>query len=63
MKVVVSGAGAVGRHLAADLADRGHVVTLIDQDPDVVGKVQEWAPNVPVVLGHAGAPWGPGATP
>jgi trk system potassium uptake protein TrkA len=57
MKVVVSGAGAVGRHLAADLADRGHVVTLIDQDPDVVGKVQEWAPNVSVVLGDACEPW------
>ena len=40
MKVVVTGAGAVGRHLAADLADRGHEVTLIDQDPDVVEKVR-----------------------
>jgi len=29
MKVVVSGAGAVGRHLSHDLALRGHDVTLI----------------------------------
>ena len=57
MKVVVTGAGAVGRHLASDLSDRGHDVTLIDQDPDVVGKVQEWAPNVSVVLGDACEPW------
>ena len=57
MKVVVTGAGAVGRHLASDLADRGHTVTLIDQDPAVVQKVQEWAPNVAVVLGDACEPW------
>ncbi len=57
MKVVVTGAGAVGRHLAADLADRGHEVTLIDQDPEITGKIQEWAPNVSVVLGDACEPW------
>ena len=57
MRVVVTGAGAVGRHLASDLADRGHEVTLIDQDPAVVEKVQEWAPNVAVVLGDACEPW------
>lgn len=57
MKVVVTGAGAVGRHLASDLADRGHEVTLIDQDPDIVQKVREWAPNVAVVLGDACEPY------
>ena len=57
MRVVVTGAGAVGRHLAADLADRGHDVTLIDQSLDVVEKAQEWAPNVNVVLGDACEPW------
>ncbi len=57
MKVVVTGAGAVGRHLASDLADRGHEVTLIDQDPDIVEKVRDWAPNVAVVLGDACEPW------
>jgi trk system potassium uptake protein len=57
VKVVVTGGGAVGRHLASDLADRGHEVTLIDQDPDIVQKVQEWAPNVAVVLGDACEPW------
>jgi trk system potassium uptake protein TrkA len=57
MRVVVTGGGAVGRHLASDLADRGHTVTLIDQDPDVVQKVKDWAPNVAVVLGDACEPW------
>ncbi len=57
MRVVVTGAGAVGRHLAADLAERGHTVTLIDQDKDVVEKIGEWAPGVTVVLGDACEPW------
>jgi trk system potassium uptake protein TrkA len=57
MRVVVTGAGAVGRHLAADLAERGHTVTLIDQDRDVVEKIGEWAPGVTVVLGDACEPW------
>jgi trk system potassium uptake protein TrkA len=57
MRVVVSGAGAVGRHLAADLADRGHDVTLIDQDADVVEKVEQWAPGVNVIHGDACEPW------
>ena len=52
MRVVVTGAGAVGRHLASDLADRGHTVTLIEQEPGVVEKVEDWAPNVDVVLGR-----------
>ncbi len=58
MRVVVTGAGAVGRHLASDLADRGHTVTLIDQDPDGrARRSQEWAPNVTVVQGDACEPW------
>ena len=56
MRVVVTGAGAVGRHLAADLAERGHDVTLIEQDPDVVSKVRGWAPGVTVILGDGCEP-------
>ncbi|MGH2589684.1 MAG: FAD-dependent oxidoreductase, partial [Actinomycetota bacterium] len=44
MRVVISGAGAVGRHLAADLAKRGHGVTLIEQKPDVLETARDWAP-------------------
>ena len=45
MRVVISGAGAVGRHLASDLANRGHSVTLIEQDPAVLEIAREWAPR------------------
>jgi trk system potassium uptake protein TrkA len=57
MRVVVTGAGAVGRHLSADLAERGHQVTLIDQDVAVCAKVREMVPNVTVVQGDACEPW------
>jgi trk system potassium uptake protein TrkA len=57
MRVVISGAGAVGRHLASDLAKRGHSVTLIEQDPDVLETAKEWAPDVDHLLGDACEPW------
>jgi trk system potassium uptake protein len=57
MRVVVTGAGAVGRHLSMDLAERGHQVTLIEQDADVVKRVREVAEGVNVVLGDACEPW------
>jgi trk system potassium uptake protein TrkA len=57
VRVVISGAGAVGRHLAADLAKRGHDVTLIEQNPDVLETAREWAPNVEHMLGDACEPW------
>ena len=33
MKVIIAGAGSVGRYMAGQLADSGHDVTLLDQDP------------------------------
>jgi trk system potassium uptake protein TrkA len=57
MRVVISGAGAVGRHLASDLVGRGHAVTLIDQDPDTLERAREWAPDVDHLLGDACEPW------
>ena len=57
MRVVISGAGAVGRHLASDLAGRGHTVTLIEQKPDVLETAKEWAPDVEHILGDACEPW------
>ncbi|HXF36260.1 MAG TPA: TrkA family potassium uptake protein [Actinomycetota bacterium] len=57
MRVVISGAGAVGRHLAADLAERGHAVTVIEQDPATVERLQGWTDKVTVVLGDACEPW------
>jgi trk system potassium uptake protein TrkA len=57
VRVVITGAGAVGRHLASDLASRGHQVTLIEQDPDVLETAREWAPDVELMLGDACEPW------
>jgi trk system potassium uptake protein TrkA len=57
MRVVIAGAGAIGRHLASDLARRGHSVTLIEQDPDVLETAREWAPDVDHMLGDACEPW------
>jgi trk system potassium uptake protein TrkA len=57
MRVVVTGGGAVGRHLSTDLASRGHDVTLIEQDKELVQKLEEWAPDVRVRLGDACEPW------
>lgn len=57
MRVVVTGAGAVGRHLSADLAARGHAVTLIDQDADVVERVRAEFGGIRVIQGDACEPW------
>jgi trk system potassium uptake protein TrkA len=57
VRVVISGAGAVGRHLAADLAKRRHAVTLIEQVPEVLETAKEWAPEVDLLLGDACEPW------
>jgi trk system potassium uptake protein len=57
VRVVISGAGAVGRHLAGDLASRGHSVTLIEQNPHVLETAKEWAPDVDHQIGDACEPW------
>jgi trk system potassium uptake protein len=57
MRVVVTGAGAVGRHLAADLAGRGHDVLLIEQNRDVLEQAVADAPGVNTLLGDACEPW------
>jgi trk system potassium uptake protein len=57
MKVIVTGAGAVGRHLSVDLAERGHQVTLIEQNAQVVKRLREVINNVAIVLGDACEPW------
>ena len=57
MRIVVSGAGAVGKHLAADLVNRGHEVTLIEQYPPHLEEAREWAPTARFLLGDACEPW------
>ncbi len=57
MKVVVTGGGAVGRHLSADLAERGHQVTLIEQHKPTVEDLRDELEGVTVELGDACEPW------
>jgi len=57
VRVVISGAGAVGRYLASDLAARGHDVLVIEQDPATLEVAKEWAPDVDFLLGDACEPW------
>jgi trk system potassium uptake protein TrkA len=56
MKVVVTGGGAVGRHLAQDLTERGHDVTLVEQDRALAEKLGQWAPDTRIVYGDACEP-------
>ena len=57
MRVVIAGAGAVGRHLASDLAERGHEVLLIDQEPGVIAKADATITGITTLLGDACEPW------
>jgi trk system potassium uptake protein len=57
MRVVVTGGGAIGRHVAADLTTRGHEVTLIEQDKETVEDLREEIPGVTIMLGDACEPW------
>jgi trk/ktr system potassium uptake protein len=58
MKVIVAGAGNVGRHLATDLAERGHEVTMIEQDTGTAARARaELPPSVTVLLGDACEPY------
>ncbi len=44
MKVLIAGAGSVGRHMAGQLVQSGHEVTIIDNDPNVVGDKDQRSP-------------------
>jgi trk system potassium uptake protein TrkA len=58
VKIVVGGAGNIGRHLANDLHQRGHDVTVIEQDRAVLERAQEEAPaGVTFIFGDACEPW------
>lgn len=58
MRVVVTGGGKVGRHLAVDLAERGHQVTLIEVNKAVATRAAMEVPDaVNVLLGDACEPY------
>src|SRR5438094_67250 len=57
MRAIIAGGGNVGRHLAVDLMERGHDVTLIEQDPTPLAKAERTAQGVSTILGDACELW------
>jgi trk system potassium uptake protein TrkA len=55
MKAAIAGAGNVGTHIANDLAQAGHDVLLLEQDPDVASRLR-LVPGVNVVVADACEP-------
>lgn len=55
MKVVICGAGQVGTSIAAYLSEEGSNVTIVDQSPELVAKVNETL-DVSGIIGHASHP-------
>lgn len=43
MRVVIVGAGKIGRHLARELAEEGHAVTVAESDPEVARQLADSA--------------------
>ena len=56
MRVVVAGAGNVGKYLAADLTERGHDVTVIEQSADVYQRAKATV-DANWIHGDACEPW------
>lgn len=54
MRIVIAGAGGVGRYLATELADRGHEMVIVERKDTALGKVA--ADRMTVVLGDACSP-------
>lgn len=55
MRMLVAGAGNIGRHLALDLASRGHDVTLTERAADTIAQLPP-AERLKTVVGDACAP-------
>ncbi len=55
MKAAIAGAGNVGTHIANDLAEAGHEVLLLEQDPDVAARLR-LVEGVTVVVADACEP-------
>ncbi|WP_370327808.1 TrkA family potassium uptake protein [Euzebya sp.] len=54
MRIVIAGAGGVGRYLAAELAGRGHDMTLIERKAEALAKIA--GAEITVVDGDACSP-------
>ncbi len=53
MKIIIAGAGSVGRYMAQQLAMSDHDVTLVDQTPGVLQRHRDGVQNVRWYLGDA----------
>ena len=53
MKILIAGAGSVGRYMAAQLLTSGHDVMLIDNDPAAIAKAASGKQQLPATLGDA----------
>lgn len=57
MRIVVAGAGNIGKFLAEDLASRHHQIVLIEQERDIAAKAKSELPAATLVHGDACEPW------
>ena len=55
MKVVICGAGQVGFHIARYLSSEQNDVTVVDQSPELIGKIND-SLDVQAFVGHASHP-------
>ncbi len=55
MKVIICGAGQVGFHLAKYLSSEDNDVTVVDQSPELIGKINDQL-DVQAFVGHAAHP-------
>jgi trk system potassium uptake protein TrkA len=51
MNILIVGGGKVGAHLATILSDRGHRITVIEMDEQVVNHIRPSLKNIQLVLG------------
>src|SRR5436309_4876932 len=57
MRAIIAGGGNVGRHLSSDLIERGHEVTLIEQEPGPAAKAERAVRGAQVIMGDACELW------
>ena len=53
MKIVIAGAGSVGRYMAEQLSESGHTVRIVDNDAEAVARARSIGVSIEVVQGDA----------
>lgn len=51
MKIIIVGAGSVGRYMAEELSKFGHSIFIVDNDPKAVSRTTTGNPLVTIILG------------